>query len=102
MDQVQSQDRLEQTERNISEAKRHIARLRELSFQLQRHDIRLTMNMLQQLERRLATHIGTRDRCRRNSAFRLGPFIYKVRHSDAEHFQIVIRTYINPADAAVL
>ena len=62
MDQVQSQDRLEQTERNISEAKRHIARLRELSFQLQRHDIRLTMNMLQQLERRLATHIGTRDR----------------------------------------
>jgi hypothetical protein len=28
--------------------------------------------------------------------------IYKVRHSDAEHFQIAIRTYINPANAAVL
>jgi hypothetical protein len=26
----------------------------------------------------------------------------QVRHSDAEHFQVVIRTYINPADAAVL
>jgi hypothetical protein len=101
MDQVQSQDRLEQTERNISEAKRHIARLRELSFQLQRHDIRLTMKMLQQLECSLP--ISARATvCRRNSAFRLGPFIYKVRHSDAEHFQIVIRTYINPADAAVL
>jgi hypothetical protein len=24
-----------------------------------------------------------------------GPLIYKVRHSDAEHFQIVIRTYIS-------
>jgi len=58
--------RLAQTERNVSEAKRHIARLQKLLTELQRggNDIRLAMNLLRQFEQRLATYIGERDRLR--------------------------------------
>ena len=58
--------RLAQTERNVSEAKRHIARLQKLLTELQRggNDIRLATNLLRQFEQRLATYIGERDRLR--------------------------------------
>ena len=67
MDLVELQDRLEHTERNISEAKRHIDRIRELVIELQRggNDLRLAMNLLRQFEQRLATYISERHRLRK-------------------------------------
>jgi hypothetical protein len=58
---------LDQTERNVSEAKRHIERLRERMGELQRgsNDLRLATNMLRQFEQRLAAYIGERDRLRK-------------------------------------
>ena len=60
------QERLEQTERNVSEAEWHIDRMRELVRKLQRGgDLRLAKNMLRQFEQRLAAYIGERDRLRK-------------------------------------
>ena len=66
MDRVRLQERLEQIERNVSEAEWHIDRMRELVRKLQRGgDLRLAKNMLRQFEQRLATYIGERDRLRK-------------------------------------
>jgi phage shock protein A len=61
------QERLDQNERNVSEAKRHIERLRKLRGELQRGsiDFRLATNTLKQFEQRLAAYIGERDRLRK-------------------------------------
>jgi hypothetical protein len=64
--------------------------------------VRGTMNMLQQLSEARCAYRQARQFAEGTRPSRSAPFIYKVRHSDAEHFQIVIRTYINPADTAVL
>jgi hypothetical protein len=66
LDRVRLQERLEQTERNVSEAKWHIDCMRELVRELQRGgDRRLATNVLRQFEQRLATFIGERDRLRK-------------------------------------
>ena len=67
MDRKGLQERLEQTELNVSEGKRHVARLRELVAVLQREgqDIQLAMRLLQQFEQRAAAHIAERDRLRK-------------------------------------
>jgi hypothetical protein len=66
LDRVRLQERLEQTERNVSEAKWHIDCMRELVRELQRgSDRRLATNVLGQFEQRLATYIGERDRLRK-------------------------------------
>jgi hypothetical protein len=67
LDRARLQERLEQTERNVSEAEWHINCARELVRQLQGggRDLRLATNMLRQFERRLATYIGERDRLRK-------------------------------------
>lgn len=61
------QERLEQTERNIVEAKRQITRLRQMISELQRqgNELRMAMNLLSQFEHRLTTYIGERDRLRK-------------------------------------
>jgi hypothetical protein len=66
LDRVRLQERLEQTERNVSEAKWHIDCMRELVKELQRgSDRRLATNVLRQFEQRLATFIDERDRLRK-------------------------------------
>ena len=67
MNRVALEERLEQTERNVSEAKRHVVRLRELMAEVQRGDIdiRLARNLVWQFERSLAAHICERNRLRR-------------------------------------
>jgi hypothetical protein len=66
LDRVRLQERLEQTERNVSEAKWHIDCMRELIREPQRGgDRRLATNVLWQFEQRLATYIGERDRLRK-------------------------------------
>jgi tRNA U34 5-carboxymethylaminomethyl modifying GTPase MnmE/TrmE len=72
------QERWDQNEGNISEAKRHIKRLRELMDELQRgsdelqrgNDLRLATNMLKQFEQRLAAYIGERDRLQKELGLR--------------------------------
>jgi hypothetical protein len=70
LDRVRLQERLEQTERNVSEARWHIDCMRELARELQRggSDLRLAKNVLRQFEQRLATYIGERDRLRKELA----------------------------------
>jgi len=66
LDRVRLQERLEQTERNVSEAKWHIDCMRELVREIQRgSDRRLATNVLRQFEQRLATYIDERDRLRK-------------------------------------
>jgi hypothetical protein len=66
MDRERLQERELETERNILEAKRHIARLHELMVELQRgYDIRLATKLLRQFEQRLATYTGERDLLRK-------------------------------------
>ena len=67
MDRVMLQERLEQTERNVSEAEWHLGCMRELVREIQcgGMDLRLATNMLRQFEQRLATYIGERDRLRK-------------------------------------
>jgi hypothetical protein len=81
MDRLREQERLEQTERNVSEVKRHVARLREVVAELQRegNDIRLAMNLLQQFEQRLAVHIGERDGLRKELGLPAGGVSCPVR-----------------------
>jgi predicted DNA-binding protein YlxM (UPF0122 family) len=71
------QERWDQNEGNVSEAKRHIKRLRELMDELQRgsdelqrgsNDLRLATNMLKQFEQRLAAY--ERDRLRKELSLR--------------------------------
>jgi predicted RNase H-like nuclease (RuvC/YqgF family) len=66
-DRVKLQERLEQTERNVSEAEWHIDRMRDLVRQHQRggRDLRLAANVLRQFEERLFTYIDERDRLRK-------------------------------------
>jgi hypothetical protein len=67
LDRLRLQERLEQTERNVSEAKWHIDCMRALVRQLQPggRDLRLATNVLRQFEQRLAAYIGERDRLRK-------------------------------------
>jgi hypothetical protein len=66
LDRVRLQGRLEQTERNVSEAKWHIDCMRELVREIQRgSDRRLATNVLRQFEERLVTYIDERDRLRK-------------------------------------
>ena len=65
-DRVKLQERLGQTERNVSEAKWHIDCMRELVRELQRGgDLRLAKNVLRQFEERLAAYIDERNRLRK-------------------------------------
>jgi hypothetical protein len=67
LDRARLQERLEQTERNVSEAEWHIDRMCHLVRQLQRggRELRLATNVLRKFEQRLATYIGERDRLRK-------------------------------------
>jgi hypothetical protein len=66
-DRVKLQERLEQTERNVSEAKWHVDCMRELAREIQRggRDLRLAKNVLRQFEERLVSYIDERDRLRK-------------------------------------
>jgi hypothetical protein len=67
LDRVRLQERLDQAERNVSEAKWHMDCMRELVREIQRggRDLRLAKNVLRQFEERLVTHIDERDRLRK-------------------------------------
>jgi hypothetical protein len=67
MNREKLRERLDQAERNIADARRHVGRLRELVAELQRSgsDLRLATNLLHQFEHRLATYIAERDRLRK-------------------------------------
>jgi hypothetical protein len=67
MNRATLRERLDQTEHNIGDARRHVARLRDLVAELQRggSDLRLATNLLQQFEHRLATYIAVRDGLRK-------------------------------------
>jgi hypothetical protein len=66
LDRARLEERLEQNERNVSEAKWHIDCMRELVRALQRGgDRRLATNVLRQFEQRLASYVDERDRLRK-------------------------------------
>lgn len=67
MYRAELRERLEQAEQHVSDGERQVARLRGMIAETRRqaHDVQPVLNLLDQFEQALASHIANRDRLRK-------------------------------------